>query len=63
MGFGCIVISSIFKAFILHHFINALIVSVGLLVMSFYLVQVGNRIKNNLYVEKNNAISGVIGSN
>ena len=62
MGFACIVISSSLKAFILHHFINALIVSFGLFIMSIFLVQIGNRIRNNLYVERNAAISGVIGS-
>ena len=60
MGFGCIIISSSLKAFILHTFINALIVSVGLLVMSFYLLIVGQRIKQRLYVAKSSAISGLI---
>ena len=38
MGFACIVISSSLKAFILHHFINALIVSFGLFIMSIFLI-------------------------
>ena len=40
-GFMCIVISSSLKAFILHTFINALIVSIGLFVMAYYLVIIG----------------------
>ena len=60
MGFGCIIISSSLKAFILHSFINAIIVSAGLLVMSQYLVLIGTRIKTELYVEKMSAISGKI---
>ena len=34
MGFGCIIVSSSLKAFILHSFLNAVIVSIGLYVMS-----------------------------
>ena len=41
MGFGCIVMSSSLKAFILHTFFNALIVSVGLILMGLYLIVVG----------------------
>mmetsp|Transcript_1036 Transcript_1036/g.1885 ORF Transcript_1036/g.1885 Transcript_1036/m.1885 type:complete len:198 (+) Transcript_1036:28-621(+) len=60
MGFGCIIISSSLKAFILHSFFNALIVSCGLLAVSFYLLTVGQRIIDRLYVEKKQAISGLI---
>ena len=63
MGFACIIISSSLKAFILHSFINAMIVSVGLLAMSYYIVLVGQRIKDKLYVEKMTAISGHIDQN
>ena len=59
-GFSCIIISSILKSFILHSFINALIVSLGLLVMAWYLVKTGLRIKDRLYVESQTAITGVI---
>ena len=59
-GFCCIIISSILKSFILHTFMNALIVSIGLLIMSYYLVNIGMRIKNELYVDTNKAISGQI---
>ena len=59
-GFGCIVISSSLKAFILNSFFNALIVSCGLLIMSLYLKTVGERILTKLYVEKKSAISGLI---
>ena len=62
MGFGCIIVSSSLKAFLLHSFINAVIVSAGLFLMSQYLILVGTRIKNSLYVEKTNAISGHINS-
>ena len=60
MGFACIIISSSLKAFVLHSFINAIIVSAGLLGMSYYMIIVGQRIKDNLYVEKKTAISGQI---
>ena len=59
-GFCCIIISSILKSFILHTFINALIVSIGLVIMSFFLINTGMRIKNELYVESNQAITGQI---
>ena len=58
MGFACIIISSMLKSFVLHSFINAIIVSSGLIAMAFYMTKVGTRIKDNLYVEKTNAISG-----
>ena len=60
MGFACVVVSSSLKAFILHSFFNAMIVSVGLLAMSYYIYGVGKRIKEKLYVEKFSAISGHI---
>jgi len=50
------------KAFILHTFFNALIVSVGLTLMGLYLIIVGHRIKRRLYVAKTTAISGLIHS-
>ena len=40
-GFMCIVVSSSLKAFILHTFVNALIVSIGLFIMAYYLVIIG----------------------
>lgn len=60
MGFACIIVSSILKSFVLHSFINAMIVSSGLIGMSYYMLIVGQRIKDNLYVEKSTAISGKI---
>ena len=60
MGFACIIGSSILKAFLLHSFWNAFIVSFGLLIMSYYLIIIATRIKDKLYVEKNEAISGLI---
>ena len=60
MGFACIIASSSLKAFILHTFLNALIVSVGLIAVAFYLLHVGQRIMGKLYVEKRTAISGLI---
>ena len=59
-GFCCIIVSSILKSFILHTFMNALIVSIGLVIMSYYLVMTGQRIKDELYVESKKAISGTI---
>ena len=59
-GFACIVLSSILKAFLLQQFVNALIISVGLAIMSYYLVQLALRIKEKLYVETNSAIKGLI---
>ena len=41
MGFICIIISSILKSFLLHSFFNAVVVSAGLVFMSFYLIHVG----------------------
>ena len=60
MGFACIILSSALKSFVLHSFINGLIVSGGLCFMAWYMIKVGTRIKENLYVEKTNAISGEI---
>ena len=37
MGFACIIISSMLKSFVLHSFINAIIVSVGLIAMAIYM--------------------------
>ena len=59
-GFVCIIISSILKSFILHNIVNATIVSMGLLIMSFYLVNAAYRIKEKLYVESQSAIQGII---
>ena len=53
MGFLCIIISSILKSFLLHSFQNAVFVSSGLVLMSFYIFYVGQRIKDKLYVQKN----------
>ena len=49
-GFACIIISSILKSFILHKFWNAFIVSIALLIMSIWLINIGKRIKKRLYV-------------
>lgn len=59
-GLYCIVISSALKAFIMHTFVNASIVSIGLLVMTYILIQSGRRVFKNMYVDKTNAITGKI---
>ena len=51
-GLMCIVISSSLKAFIQYSFINAVIVSVGLVFMTYVLVQSGRRIFKSMYVDK-----------
>ena len=60
MGFFCIIASSSLKAFILHSFISAVIVTGGLILMGKYLLQVGLRIKDSLYVQKESALTGEI---
>ena len=59
-GLVCIVISSSLKAFIQYSFLNALVVSIGLVAMTYVLVMSGRRIFKNMYVEKGSAISGKI---
>ena len=59
-GLVCIVISSSLKAFIQYSFINALVVSIGLVCMTYILVKAGRRIFKNMYVEKGQAITGKI---
>jgi len=60
IGLYCIVISSALKAFILYTLWNALVVSCGLVGMTYMLVSAGKRIFNNMYVEKDKAIRGKI---
>lgn len=60
IGLYCIVLSSALKAFILYTLWNALVVTAGLMVMTYMLVGAGKRIFNNMYVEKDKAIRGKI---
>ena len=60
-GLVCIVISSSLKAFIQYSFINAVVVSIGLVFMTYILVISGRRIFKSMYVEKGTGISGKIG--
>jgi hypothetical protein len=60
IGLYCIVLSSALKAFILYTLWNALVVTCGLVMMTYILIDVGRRIFNNMYVEKNRAIRGNI---
>ena len=60
MGLYSIVISSALKAFILYSLWNALVVTCGLVVMTYMLVDAGKRIFNNMYVEKDKAVRGKI---
>ena len=59
-GLICIVISSSLKAFIQYSFINATIVCIGLVFMTYILVLSGRRIFKNMYVDRNAAITGKI---
>ena len=59
-GFACLIISSILKSFLLQNFFNALIVSVGLVIMSWFLFNMGKRIKDSLYVPRGQATTGQI---
>ena len=59
-GLFCIVLSSSLKAFILYTLWNALVVTAGLVMMTYISIDVGRRIFNNMYVEKNQAIRGKI---
>ena len=59
-GLICIVISSSLKAFVQYSFINAIIVTLGLVFMTYILVLSGRRIFSNMYVERGQAISGKI---
>ena len=80
LGLYCIVMSSALKAFILYTLWNAIIVLLGLMVMTYYLIKagkyrwlhlqpsnlsllifsIGRRIFNELYVEKDDKITGKI---
>ena len=60
MGLYSIVISSALKAFILYSLWNAIVVTGGLIGMTYMLVNAGKRIFNNMYVEKDKAIRGKI---
>jgi hypothetical protein len=60
LGLYCIVLSSAFKAFILYSLWNALIVALGLVLMTYVLVNAGKRIFTNMYVDKEKAIRGKI---
>lgn len=62
-GLFCIVVSSAFKAFIQYSILNALIVSFGLLCITYMLYTAGNRIVADMYVAKDKAISGRIEKN
>ena len=59
-GLVCIVISSSLKAFIQYSFVNAVVVSCGLVCMTYILVKSGRRIFKNMYVDKGKAITGKI---
>ena len=59
-GFACIIVSSILKSFLVQAFVNALIVSIGLVIMSYVLIQLGQQVIQKLYVGKNDAIRGSI---
>ncbi len=60
IGLYCIVLSSALKAFILYSLWNALVVTAGLVFMTYMLVSAGKRIFDNMYVEKEKAIRGKI---
>ena len=53
-------ISSAFKAFIQYTFLNAMLVTLGLVGMTLLLAKAGKRIIDNMYVAKDKAISGRI---
>lgn len=53
-------ISSAFKAFIQYSFLNGLLVTMGLVFMTMLLFKAGKRIMENMYVQKDKAISGKI---
>ena len=59
-GLVCVIMSSALKAFIQYSFINALIVTIGLVFMTYTLVISGRRIFRNMYVEPGVATSGKI---
>ena len=59
-GLVCVIMSSALKAFIQYSFINALIVTIGLVFMTYTLVIAGRRIFRNMYVETGVATSGKI---
>jgi len=60
IGLYCIELSSALKAFILYSLWNALVVTAGLVFMTYMLVSAGKRIFDNMYVEKEKAIRGKI---
>ena len=57
-GLYCIVLSSGLKAFIQYSFLNACIVAIGLVAMTFVLITAGRRIFKSMYVSKEVAASG-----
>ena len=59
-GLVCILISSSLKAYIQYSFLNASVVTIGLVFMAYILVHSGRRIFTEMYVEKGTAISGKI---
>lgn len=60
LGLYSIVISSCLKAFLLYTLWNACVVAAGLVFITHILIKSGRRIFNNMYVEKDKAITGKI---
>lgn len=52
VGLYCIVVSSAFKAFIQYSFVNGVMVTLGLVGITYLLVQAGTRIIESMYVKK-----------
>jgi len=59
-GLYMFVLSSAFKAFIMYTLWNACVISAGLVMLTYVLINSGRRIFNNMYVEKGKAITGKI---
>lgn len=59
-GLFCIILSSALKSFILYTLWNACIVTAGLGLLAYFLITSGKRIFNNMHVDKDKAIRGVI---
>ena len=59
-GLICVIMSSALKAFIQYSFLNALIVTIGLVFLTYTLVISGRRIFRKMYVETGVATSGKI---
>lgn len=62
-GLFCIVLSSALKAFIQYSILNALLVTCGLVFITYLLYTAGNRIVDEMYVAKDKAITGRIDKN